>query len=141
MIIDGTDLIIGRVLSRVAKAALFGEDVAMVNCEKLIMTGSWDAVIARQRLLSTLRGKPTQGRFYERRPDFFVEKMVRGMLPKNARGSDALNRIRFYIGVPDKFKDQKTETFEKDNVRKVPHLKYTRVADICQHMGTTWQQK
>lgn len=39
-IIDGKDAILGRVASYAAKEALKGEDIAVVNCEKLKVTGN-----------------------------------------------------------------------------------------------------
>ena len=39
-IIDGQETILGRLASNVAKMALQGEEVAVVNCEKVIITGT-----------------------------------------------------------------------------------------------------
>ena len=39
MIIDGNNLILGRVATIAAKRAMQGEPVVILNCEKMIVTG------------------------------------------------------------------------------------------------------
>ena len=39
MIIDGTNLILGRIATFAAKKALEGEQVVIVNCESIVVTG------------------------------------------------------------------------------------------------------
>ena len=38
-IIDGTDATLGRLASYAAKQALQGEEIVVLNCEKVIITG------------------------------------------------------------------------------------------------------
>lgn len=141
-IINGENLVLGRVASRVAKAALLGDDIALINCEKLMITGNKQSIMQRQRLLADMKGKPRQGRFYETRPDLFVSKVIRGMLPiRTARGREAVKHIRCYISVPDQFTSMVSESFEEDHVKKLPHLKYISIAEICRLMGGTWHLK
>ena len=40
MIIDATDLVAGRLASSIAKKALLGETIDVVNCENLVLTGN-----------------------------------------------------------------------------------------------------
>ena len=40
MIIDGTNLILGRLASVAAKKALLGDDIIIVNCDKVLVTGT-----------------------------------------------------------------------------------------------------
>ncbi len=137
-IINGENLILGRVASRVAKAALLGEETIVLNCEKMMVTGNHQTVIGHQRFLDDLKGKPNRGRFYYVRPDMFVRRSIRGMLPKNPRGKIAYSHVKCYISVPEPFKGKSSETFEADNLSKVPNLKYMSVAEICRLMGGTW---
>ena len=39
-IIDGNDAILGRLASFVAKNALEGEEIVVLNCEKVVITGN-----------------------------------------------------------------------------------------------------
>ncbi len=136
-VINGEDMILGRVASYVAKAALLGEEISLVNCEKIVITGNKQSIFEKQRSMSERRGKPTKGVFFERRPDFFVDRVVRRMLPKNSRGKAALKKVRCYIASPEQVKG-KRETIKSADVQKLPNLKYVTIGEICTKMGARY---
>ena len=135
MIIDATDLIVGRLGSLVAKKALLGEKIDIVNCEKAAVSGSRMNVLAKfktKRERATIR----KGPFMSRMPDRFVRRIIRGMLPyKKDKGVKAFDRIMCYIGVPKEFEGKKFETFDEANITKRQMIKYVKVADICRELG------
>lgn len=140
-VINGENLILGRLASYIAKQILLGEEIALVNCEKIMISGSKSQIFAKYKHKQQ-RGQPRWGPFTPRRPDFFVKRAIRGMVPrKKIRGRDALKKIKCYIGLPNEFKDAKLEVLEKINVQKIPNLKYVTVGDICKILGGKWQQK
>ena len=47
MIINANNLIIGRIATKAAKASLLGEEVFILNCDKGVMTGSKQNVLAK----------------------------------------------------------------------------------------------
>ncbi|MEE9406266.1 MAG: uL13 family ribosomal protein, partial [Candidatus Aenigmarchaeota archaeon] len=53
------------------------------------------------------RGDPYHGPFYPREPDQIIKRVVRGMLPKNTKGRNALKKLKVYISIPDSLKDKK----------------------------------
>jgi large subunit ribosomal protein L13 len=132
-VINGENLIVGRAATYIAKQALLGEEVALVNCSQMVITGSMDTVLSRQNFLADLKGRPTKGRFYFRNPDLFVKRTIRGMLPKSPRGREAFRRVKCYTNIPEQFTD--TTTIEQASVTKVPNLKYVTVGAICKKMG------
>ncbi|MEA3430038.1 MAG: 50S ribosomal protein L13 [Nanoarchaeota archaeon] len=135
MIIDATDLIVGRLATKAAKAALLGEKVDVINCESAILSGTRQSVLAKYRRKREL-GIPLKGPYFPRLPDRFVRRIIRGMLPyKRARGSEAFKRVMCHVGVPVQFRDKKTETFKDANVGKLPTLKYVKVLEICKYLG------
>jgi large subunit ribosomal protein L13 len=135
MIIDATNLIIGRVASIAAKKALLGETVSIVNCEKAMMTGRRQEILLRYREIKA-RKAPTKGPYIYRMPDRFVRRIIRGMLPyKYERGRKAFEKVKCYIGVPSEFNNQKLETIAEINIAKVPNLRYITVGEICKSMG------
>ena len=137
-IIDAEYLIVGRIATVVAKKALLGEKIDIVNCEKAVMTGNKKEISQRYREKRE-RGQPTKGPFIPRRPDMFVRRVIRGMLPyKQEKGRKAFERIMCYLGVPDEFKDKKLETIEKANISKVMNLKNIPVGEICKEMGAKY---
>ena len=135
MIIDANNLILGRLGTYVAKNALLGEKVDIVNCESCVITGNRDKVFEDyDRFLKM--GTPSKGPFVRRMPDRFVKRSIRGMLPyKKERGRKAFKSIMCYIGIPENLKNQKFDTIKSANIEKVPNLKFIRVKEICKHIG------
>jgi large subunit ribosomal protein L13 len=135
ILIDGKDLIVGRVATFVAKQALLGETVRIVNSEKMIITGP-KKFLKNDVMRRRDQGTWSKGPFYFRQADRFVRRIVRGMLPyKTNRGKTAYGRVLCYVGMPEEFKTQKQITIEKANIRKVPNLQYMTVEQLCKHMG------
>ncbi|MFC1801077.1 50S ribosomal protein L13 [Nanoarchaeota archaeon] len=139
-VINGENLILGRVASYIAKEALLGQEIALVNCEKMIITGSKKEIVDRQ-LQAMQRGHPYAGPFFYRRPDAFVKRAIKRMLPyKKSRGEQALKKIKCYISIPTQFEKATLETLPKANITKVPNLKYIVIQDLCQKLGAQWKK-
>lgn len=135
MIIDAKDHILGRLGTIVAKKALLGEEVVLLNTKDMVITGDKYEIIRRYQNFRQ-RGIHTKGPFYSRRADFFVKRALRGMLPyKNTRGREALSRIKCYTTVPEDMQDKKPVTFKEAHVSKVPNMKYMRVGELCKLLG------
>jgi large subunit ribosomal protein L13 len=135
MIIDATDMIMGRLGAYAAKKALLGEKVDVVNCEKCVISGDKYRIFRDYDNLLK-RGTHSKGPFLHRAPDKVVKRVIRGMIPyKQGRGIKAFKNVRCYIGVPEVFKSQKFETVKGANVEKLPNLKYVTVRDVCKHIG------
>ncbi len=135
IVIDATDLLVGRMATFVAKAALKGEKVAVVNCENAVISGSKSEVIAKYKRKKEM-GIPSKGPFQPRFPDRFVRRIIRGMLPyKKPKGRDAYRRVMCYIGTPEHLKENDKITIEAAKVDKLPTLKYIKVEDICKELG------
>ncbi len=81
-------------------------------------------------------GQPQKGPFVKRRPDMFVRRAIRGMLPyKQTKGRDAFERIKCYLGVPENLKEKKIQTIEKANMNKILVLKYMTIGNLCKEIG------
>ena len=137
MIIDATNLILGRLSSYAAKQALRGNEVVIVNSEKAVISGAKLNIHARyHRKVITLGGNPFHGPFRSKREDLFIKRTIRGMLPyKNAKGRDAFNRIRCYLGVPIEYNDKKLDTIKEANIAKTQSIKYVTVQALCKSLG------
>lgn len=134
-IINAKNLILGRMASEVAQRALLGEKIELINCEQAIITGNRKQIIGKY-VKRIARGTPTTGPFIPRRPDMFVKRAIRGMLPyKRERGRQAFSRIRCHRGVPTSLAGKETATIEHADISKLPNLKYTTVKDICKTIG------
>ena len=131
--VDAEGLILGRMATHVAKLALAGEQINIINCEKAVVSGSQSKIDKRHKLREM--GSPFKGPFYPKAADRIVKRAIRGMLPyKKPKGKDAFQRIMCHIGVPEKF-NGKTETIEGANVKKLPNIKYFEVGKLCKEIG------
>lgn len=139
IVIDAEDHIAGRLASNVAKLLLKGNRVSIVNCEKIMISGSRGNIIKNYRdfleIASILH--PEHGPYHPRRPDTIMKKMVRGMLPrKKPSGWDAHKRLRTYIGTPKELKPFEKVQFEKAKITK-SNANYTSMSELCKVVGWT----
>ncbi len=135
MIIDAKNMILGRLGTFVAKKALLGEDIVIINCGEAIITGNKKEIFAKYKARMD-RGTHVKGPFYFRVADKFVKRTIRGMLPyKKEKGDKAFKRIMCYCEVPEKYKDKEAVSIETANIKKLPNLKYVNVNDICKQIG------
>ena len=107
-VIDGTNAVLGRLASYAAKQALLGEEIVIVNCEKVIITGNRQNILEDFRDKRTKIGSGQKGPKISRVPYMIVKRAIRGMLShRKGRGKEALARIMCYEGIPEKYKDAK----------------------------------
>tara|TARA_Y100000034_G_C6866207_1_gene394825 strand:+ start:888 stop:1292 length:405 start_codon:yes stop_codon:yes gene_type:complete len=132
MIIDGTDLLLGRLATHVAKNVLLGEEITIVNCENVVISGNKKTIIAHYKRKRE-RGEPSHGPHFPRRADLIVKRTVRGMLPyKTNRGMLALKRVKCYLGNDNA---EKAETLVNAKVDKLPNLKYMQLNELSKLLG------
>lgn len=135
MIIDAKDLVVGRMATVVAKKALLGEKISIVNSEKAVLSGDPKGVIAKFKTRYD-RGTPAKGPFIPRQSHMLLKRMIRGMLPyKKARGREAFENIKCYVGIPDEFAKEKLETIEGANVNKLPVIKFITIEKVSKTLG------
>jgi large subunit ribosomal protein L13 len=135
IIVNGKDLIVGRVASFVAKQALNGETIKIINCEEMYVSGDKTFLIDEVHRRRD-QGTWSKGPFYFRRPDMFVRRIVRGMIPyKTPRGSLAYKRVMCYIGSPKELEQHKSISIDNAKISKIKNLKYMTVSELCKHMG------
>ena len=138
MIIDANGLILGRMGTFVAKKALLGEKIDIINCEKAVMSGKKENVFAKYKRMQDM-GVPKKGPFMHRTPDKFMKRVLRGMFPMTkSRGREAFKKVKCHIGVPEQFKGKAAETVQGANAEKLPTLKKVTIAQICKFLGGKW---
>ena len=127
MIIDGTNLILGRLASFTAKRAMQGEEIIIVNSEKVVISGKKDNIYSKYKVKSD-RGNTLKGPFFPRLADRLVRRTIRGMLPyKQSKGKKAFERVMCYLGVPEKYKNEKIETVNEINFNKLKTARFIRL--------------
>lgn len=113
-VVDASGVIVGRLASYVAKRILTGEEIVVVNAEKAVISGRKGHVVDafKTRLGRRTLGSQTKAPKHPRRPEMYVRRVVRGMLPwKKPRGKMAYRRLEVYVGVPHALKDASPQTF------------------------------
>ena len=136
-IVDASNLILGRMASYVAKRALDGKRIVVLNAERAIISGTKERVVARAKLklktrtLANLEKSPT----HPRRPDTYVRRVIRGMLPwKKTGGKDAFRRVMVYVGTPSEYQDKPSAKIAGADASKLK-VPYISVAQLSQEIG------
>ena len=133
-IIDAENHIAGRLGTVVAKRLLKGEQIVIVNAEKIIITGDHDAVLNYYREKKD-RGHMKSGPFFPRRADLIMKRTVRGMLPwYTTSGREAYRRLIVYVGVPKEFVDQDKE--KVDVAVKTGLTQFVTLSQIAEFLGS-----
>ncbi len=139
IVVDATDHIAGRLSSNVAKLLLKGNRVSIVNCDKIMISGTRSNIIGEYREFLEINSINhwKHGPKHPRRPDTIMKKMIRGMLPREKpSGKAAHRRLRTYIGSPKEVKSFKKTKFEKAMIKK-SSSNYTTMADLGRTIGWT----
>ena len=139
MIVDGSNLVMGRLASRLAKAVIKGENVVVVNSEKIVVTGNKESIIENYELRTNaaVKSNPHYGPKYERVPSKMFRRTIKGMLPQKKTTKLAmLKRVAVYNGVPKKLEGQKFETFEE--IKFNERNRSMTLKEIAELLGGKW---
>jgi large subunit ribosomal protein L13 len=135
-VIDASRIPVGRLAAHVAKRLLAGEEIAIVNAEHAVVTGSKEHIIARYRHKLEVGGTKRKGPYMSRMPHLILKRTVRGMLPyQQPKGRAAYKRLKVHLGVPDEFRNAECETLD------VQHsLRFMTLGELSTYLGGTWQK-
>ncbi len=134
-VIDGKGLILGRLCTVVAKGALLGESFEIVNIGEVIIVGNKKFTFGKYKNMRE-KGRPIQGPFIKRSAKDLFKRSLRNMLPyKKPRGREALERIKAYKGLPERYKGKELETIEGANVSKISTTKFVKLQDVTKFLG------
>ena len=126
VVIDATDLALGRLASRVALVLRgknkpgftpnvdCGDNVIVINAEKVALKGKK----MTNRVYTRYTGYPGGQRFttpreiLAKRPAELIRRAVKGMLPHNSIGDKSITRLKGYAGEAHKQQAQKPVPYE-----------------------------
>lgn len=139
-IYNGEGIILGRLAAVAAKAALLGEEVRVVNCSKIIVSGKKENTFAMAKARRDRKGYPLKSAKHSRLPERYVRRAIRGMLPwKFSRGKEAFKRVMCYRYIPVEFAGKESTVIKNSSAEKLPTLRYVAIQDICKAIG--WKEK
>ena len=123
-IIDGKDTPLGRIASYSAKEAIKGDEIIILNCEKVIITGNKKDILKKFEEKKSKMGSGQRGPKHSRNSEKIVKRAIRGMIPshKKERGKKIYKSIRCYEGVPKEFKNENTIILENIKENKFIYL-------------------
>ena len=125
-VIDAEDVVLGRLASNVATLLRgkhkptfaphvdTGDFVIIVNAEKVALTGNkrTDKFAYRHSGYPGGLRKKSFGELLDTRPDRLLEKVVKGMLPKNKLGRAQGKKLKVYAGPDHPHAAQQPKPFE-----------------------------
>jgi large subunit ribosomal protein L13 len=125
-IVDAEDVVLGRLASHVATLLRgkhkptfaphmdTGDFVVIVNAEKVVLTGNKRDQAFAYRHSGYPGGlrKQSFGELLDSRPERLLEKVVKGMLPKNKLGRAQGKKLKVYAGPDHPHAAQQPKPFE-----------------------------
>ena len=147
-LLDARNKILGRFCSQVAKKALLGEQIVIINAKDAIISGTKSNI--HEKYLSKLNistaTNPRRGPFWPRRPDTFMRNVIKKMLPrKKLRGKEAIKRIHVFIeDIPERFRHRygnltPSEINNADKTRLSYYNKFITLENLCLRIG--WKKR
>ncbi|MEF8873695.1 MAG: 50S ribosomal protein L13 [Candidatus Thermoplasmatota archaeon] len=132
---DAEDKILGRLASQVASELLDGEEIRVVNSEKIFIVGNKRNILDDYEK-KRARGKQINAPDFPRRPERIFKRTVRGMLPRDKpRGRKAFKRLRAYIGTPSELE---SEEIEEPGVKGSEGKLGLTLGDVSEHLGANF---
>ena len=140
MIIDGEGCVLGRLASVASKNLLEGEEVVVLNAEKIMLTGNRDWAYAKYKQIvdrASISNHIDLGTKYPRRSDDIFRRTVRGMLPfKKAKGKAAFKGLKAFVGVPEEYADVELTSVPEAEYKNIK--KGVELGEISELLGATF---
>ena len=124
-IIDGKNAVLGRLASYSAKELLKGEEIVIVNCDQVIITGNKKNIEKSFEEKRSRFGHSQKGPKHDKTSEKIVKRTIRGMVPKyrEGRGRDVFKKIKCYVGVPKEFQESQKILAGKEKASKFSRVK------------------
>ncbi|QTD39010.1 50S ribosomal protein L13 [Polaribacter batillariae] len=131
VLVDADGQTLGRLASKVAKLIRgkykpnftphvdCGDNVVIINAEKIVLTGNkWrDKSYIRHTGYPGGQRSLTATEMFEKNPTRLIEKAVKGMLPKNTLGSALYRNLYVYAGTEHKHDGQKPKAINLNDLK------------------------
>jgi len=131
IVVDADGQVLGRLASKVAKIlrgknkssftphADCGDNVIVINAEKVVLTGNKmsDKVYIRHTGYPGGQRQQTATELLAKFPERLVEKSVKGMLPKNKLGRKLFTNLHVVIGAEHKYEAQKPKVVDLNTIK------------------------
>ncbi len=131
VLVDATDLVLGRMCSKVAKLLRgkykpsftphvdCGDNVIIINADKIQLTGNkWTGrVYVRHTGYPGGQREFTPADLFAKSPERLVKKVVKGMLPKNRLGDKLLGNLYVFAGSEHNMQAQQPKQIDLNSLK------------------------
>lgn len=132
ILIDAKDAVLGRLASQVAKILRgkhkpsftphvdCGDNVIVINAEKVKLTGMkmTDKLYVRHTGYPGGQRHTTPAEYMAKKPEFIIEKAVKGMLPRTRLGAAILaSNLKVYVGSEHPHAAQSPKTIKLNEIK------------------------
>jgi large subunit ribosomal protein L13 len=131
VVVDAEGQVLGRLASKVAKIIRgkhkpsftphvdCGDNVIVINAEKVILTGAkmTDKQYVRHSGYPGGQTVQSPADVLAKYPERLVERAVKGMLPKNRLGSVLFNNLKVVVGPDHKYEAQKPKVIDLNSIK------------------------
>ncbi len=131
VLIDANDVVLGRLASQIAKILRgknkpeftphvdCGDNVIVINAEKVKLTGKkmTDKLYVRHTGYPGGQRLATPADYLAKRPEFVIEKAVKGMLPRTRLGAAVLKNLKVYAGSEHPHEAQSPKTIKLNEIK------------------------
>lgn len=131
VLVDATDLVLGRMGSEVAKLLRgkykpsftphvdCGDNVIIINAEKVKLTGKkWtDRIYLRHTGYPGGQREMTPEQMMAKSPEKLIKKVVKGMLPKNRLGDKLLGNLYVFAGAEHNMQAQQPKQIDINKLK------------------------
>lgn len=131
VLVDATDLVLGRMGSKVAKLLRgkykpsytphvdCGDNVIIINADKVKLTGKkWtDRVYLRHTGYPGGQREMTPEQMMEKSPEKLIKKVVKGMLPKNRLGDKLIGNLYVFAGAEHNMQAQQPKQIDLNTIK------------------------
>lgn len=131
ILIDANDVVLGRLASQVAKILRgknkpnftphvdCGDNVIIINCEKVKLTGNKveDKYYVRHSGYPGGQRHTNVSDYLKDKPEFIIEKAVKGMLPRTRLGRVQFGNLKVYAGAEHPHAAQTPKTIKLNEIK------------------------
>ncbi|QGA80921.1 50S ribosomal protein L13 [Candidatus Nanohalobium constans] len=133
-VINAEGKVLGRLASEVAEIARDGEEVAVVNSSKAVISGD-EKNVKEKYQQKYERGRRDTGPYYPKRADKILKRTIRNMLPfKESDGREQFKNVKTYLGIPERMEEEVEEAEAKEG-DDLKHRNYVKLGEVSEFIG------
>ncbi|MGQ9542937.1 MAG: 50S ribosomal protein L13 [Candidatus Bathyarchaeia archaeon] len=137
VVIDATNLVLGRLLSYAAKRAIEGDEVVILNISKAVISGEKRSIVQRAKAKLRTRTLASQDKapHHPRKPVTYARRALRGMLPfKKPKGKKAYKMVKIYDQPPTVYADAPKQSIPGAEATKL-RSSYIYLGELSREIG------